>query len=288
MALIKCVECGQEYSDKAEACPKCACPTTAQITKEKVEEVKPEVTEKNQLKPEEKIRVGNKYLLGLAALGITAIGIIATGLTAVVLIINSSRETIYKTQADAMEACDEWAQNQYESEELVVYAKENNLPLDEIDYDGVKRSLHITNFLCTNDNSSKHVEAQGGISHYESFGSSGNAAERAEERVRELRDELGIDPFWISIYRPYKPGFDPERCENATGFDTENNREDPSKTYCPQEIYSSHLEGKGGWNGEFVGKELYVRKNNLTAEDIFIYWKVGNYDSEPVKVFPYY
>ena len=26
MALIKCSECGTEVSDKAEKCPKCACP----------------------------------------------------------------------------------------------------------------------------------------------------------------------------------------------------------------------------------------------------------------------
>lgn len=30
MALIKCIECGTEYSDMASACPKCACPTSAQ------------------------------------------------------------------------------------------------------------------------------------------------------------------------------------------------------------------------------------------------------------------
>lgn len=28
MALIKCRECGKEYSDQAAACPACACPTT--------------------------------------------------------------------------------------------------------------------------------------------------------------------------------------------------------------------------------------------------------------------
>ena len=26
MALIKCGECGKEFSDKANACPNCACP----------------------------------------------------------------------------------------------------------------------------------------------------------------------------------------------------------------------------------------------------------------------
>ena len=28
MSLIKCVECGKKFSDKAEACPKCSCPIT--------------------------------------------------------------------------------------------------------------------------------------------------------------------------------------------------------------------------------------------------------------------
>jgi hypothetical protein len=31
MALIKCEECEKEYSDKAEACPNCGCPTTYTI-----------------------------------------------------------------------------------------------------------------------------------------------------------------------------------------------------------------------------------------------------------------
>lgn len=30
MALIKCPECGREISDKAEACPGCACPMSAE------------------------------------------------------------------------------------------------------------------------------------------------------------------------------------------------------------------------------------------------------------------
>ena len=28
MSLIKCVECGKKFSDKAKACPKCSCPIT--------------------------------------------------------------------------------------------------------------------------------------------------------------------------------------------------------------------------------------------------------------------
>ncbi len=32
MALIKCPECGKEYSDKAPSCPNCGCPTNAEST----------------------------------------------------------------------------------------------------------------------------------------------------------------------------------------------------------------------------------------------------------------
>lgn len=31
MALIKCIECGKEFSDKADACPNCACPTEVML-----------------------------------------------------------------------------------------------------------------------------------------------------------------------------------------------------------------------------------------------------------------
>lgn len=32
MALIKCTECGKEFSDKAPACPNCGCPTSEMVT----------------------------------------------------------------------------------------------------------------------------------------------------------------------------------------------------------------------------------------------------------------
>ena len=35
MALIKCSECGKEFSDKANACPNCACPTNELIENNK-------------------------------------------------------------------------------------------------------------------------------------------------------------------------------------------------------------------------------------------------------------
>ncbi len=47
MALIKCIECGKEFSDKAKACPNCACP---------IEEIKKineiEETLKDEIAPE--------------------------------------------------------------------------------------------------------------------------------------------------------------------------------------------------------------------------------------------
>ena len=33
MALIKCSECGKEFSDKASACPNCSCPVEKQSSK---------------------------------------------------------------------------------------------------------------------------------------------------------------------------------------------------------------------------------------------------------------
>lgn len=36
MALIKCSECGKEFSDKANACPNCACPVEQSIETRKV------------------------------------------------------------------------------------------------------------------------------------------------------------------------------------------------------------------------------------------------------------
>lgn len=44
MALITCVECGKEFSDKAKACPNCACPTEyvlAEIQKEQIQHIAP-------------------------------------------------------------------------------------------------------------------------------------------------------------------------------------------------------------------------------------------------------
>ena len=35
MALIKCEECGKEFSNKANACPNCACPNVSKNIVEK-------------------------------------------------------------------------------------------------------------------------------------------------------------------------------------------------------------------------------------------------------------
>ena len=39
MALIECKECNTTYSDKAEVCPKCACPTTFNISDMNINEM---------------------------------------------------------------------------------------------------------------------------------------------------------------------------------------------------------------------------------------------------------
>ena len=36
MAMMKCPDCGSEYSDKADKCPKCACPNPARVSNEVV------------------------------------------------------------------------------------------------------------------------------------------------------------------------------------------------------------------------------------------------------------
>ncbi len=36
MALIKCIECGKEFSDKAQACPNCACPVSEMVVQKEV------------------------------------------------------------------------------------------------------------------------------------------------------------------------------------------------------------------------------------------------------------
>lgn len=51
MALIKCSECGKEFSNKASACPNCACP----IIKEKVKNMKKKKWE--ELSNQERINI---------------------------------------------------------------------------------------------------------------------------------------------------------------------------------------------------------------------------------------
>ena len=38
MALIVCSDCGKEFSDKAKACPNCACPANKEMEKVKIPE----------------------------------------------------------------------------------------------------------------------------------------------------------------------------------------------------------------------------------------------------------
>lgn len=41
MALIKCIECEKEYSDKAKECPNCGCPTISNTITEKRKKIEP-------------------------------------------------------------------------------------------------------------------------------------------------------------------------------------------------------------------------------------------------------
>lgn len=53
MALIKCSECGKEYSDKASKCPNCACPTKYSINNKKNNKEEDHIQEEIETKSEE-------------------------------------------------------------------------------------------------------------------------------------------------------------------------------------------------------------------------------------------
>ena len=60
MALIKCPECGKEFSDKAQACPNCGCPTSEAKNRElKQEEIKED--------PEFELQLENDYSLKIVS-----------------------------------------------------------------------------------------------------------------------------------------------------------------------------------------------------------------------------
>lgn len=60
MALIKCAECGKEFSDKAQACPNCGCPTSEAKNQElKQEEIKED--------PEFELQLENDYSLKIVS-----------------------------------------------------------------------------------------------------------------------------------------------------------------------------------------------------------------------------
>lgn len=48
MAMIKCAECGKEFSDRANACPNCGCPIEYQAEKSIAENTTPQI---NSLRP---------------------------------------------------------------------------------------------------------------------------------------------------------------------------------------------------------------------------------------------
>lgn len=52
MALIKCTECGKEFSDKASACPNCGCPTKDVLSELARSQEQPEAEQENEETPE--------------------------------------------------------------------------------------------------------------------------------------------------------------------------------------------------------------------------------------------
>lgn len=77
MALIKCEDCGKEFSDKANACPNCGCPYEKEIKKSKMKKY-------DDLTQEEKVKV-NQYRISshqwwiqsrAASLGSVGIGLL--------------------------------------------------------------------------------------------------------------------------------------------------------------------------------------------------------------------
>ena len=66
MALIKCTECGKEFSDKAGACPSCACPVD-KMDKSLEVEVKPEI--KKEVNSKEEIEL-DRTIIDKAKIGI--------------------------------------------------------------------------------------------------------------------------------------------------------------------------------------------------------------------------
>lgn len=61
MALIKCPECGKEFSDKAQACPNCGCPTS----EVKKQEIMPEKAQEKELDFE--LELENDYSLKIVS-----------------------------------------------------------------------------------------------------------------------------------------------------------------------------------------------------------------------------
>ncbi|MEG0904539.1 MAG: hypothetical protein RSF30_10010 [Lachnospiraceae bacterium] len=93
MALIKCTECGKEFSDKAEACPNCGCPITQMELTTKEAEVEAqmeagEVVKKEETSQTEKVPIAttkkkpNVKLIATAVAAVLIAGIIVFFATA--------------------------------------------------------------------------------------------------------------------------------------------------------------------------------------------------------------
>lgn len=85
MALIKCAECGKEFSDKASACPNCACPVEeAYEQEEKKKTNKQNVKSYNELTGEEKASI-RLYMRGKSSMPTSQIVLYALGFGFIIL-----------------------------------------------------------------------------------------------------------------------------------------------------------------------------------------------------------
>lgn len=81
MALIKCIECGKEFSDKASACPNCACP---------IEVIKKDKTKKENIKKEDP----KKDDVSIGSIGNMVGDLVKNKMTSVKDSINNKKENV--------------------------------------------------------------------------------------------------------------------------------------------------------------------------------------------------
>ena len=107
MAMIKCTECGKEFSDKAASCPHCGCPIedvmNAMAEKQQIKEQKKAEKEnkpKKEIKPEQK-----KKIVIISAAGICAVALIIV--LAWYFGVKVPRDKAFATYSETVAACND-------------------------------------------------------------------------------------------------------------------------------------------------------------------------------------